>query len=64
MAGKDEAEATFMALVEFGGQIPSVCRSIGRVGRNALGILAQKKRSHEDEVGAGLAEMKGDIKNE
>ena len=59
MAGKDEAEATFMALVEsLGDKYP-------RSGEASVGgILAQKKRSHEDEVGAGLAKMKGDIKNE
>jgi hypothetical protein len=29
-----------------------------------LGFSPKRRRSHEDEVGAGLAKMKGDIKNE
>ena len=68
VAGKDEAEATFMALVEsLGDKYPRSGEASGvprGFGRNALGVLAQKKRSHEDEDGAGLAKMKGDIKNE
>ncbi|KAK1734920.1 hypothetical protein QTG54_014380 [Skeletonema marinoi] len=65
VAGKDEAEATFMALVEsLGDKYPRSGEASEGLGGTHLGFSPKRRRSHEDEVGAGLAKMKGDIKNE
>jgi len=65
VAGKDEAEATVMALVEsLGDKYPRSGEASEGLGGTHLGFSPKRRRSHEDEVGAGLAKMKGDIKNE
>jgi len=62
VAGKDEAEATVMALVEsLGDKYPRSGEASEGLGGTHLGFSPKRRRSHEDEVGAGLAKMKGDI---
>mmetsp|Transcript_22386 Transcript_22386/g.28707 ORF Transcript_22386/g.28707 Transcript_22386/m.28707 type:complete len:188 (-) Transcript_22386:696-1259(-) len=54
-----------MALVEsLGDKYPRSGEASEGLGGTHLGFSPKRRRSHEDEVGAGLAKMKGDIKNE